>query len=61
MELRIKKVKRKTRKNVTIRFSEDEYNTAMQKALVHTDGNLSEWVRHCAQNHTPRKKDLEKK
>ena len=60
MNLRIKKAKRTVRKNVTVRFSEEEYNNAEAKALVHTDGNIAEWIRYSAQNCTPRSSDLEK-
>ena len=56
----IKKVKRKTRKNVTTRFSEIEYNNVLQKALVHTEGNIAEWIRFASQNCTPRPRDMQK-
>jgi len=59
MKLRLKKVKRESRHNMTFRISEKEYNAVLRKAAVHTDGNVSEWVRYAAQNFTPRRSDLE--
>lgn len=59
MNLRLKKVKRESRRNMTFRISEKEYNAVLRKASVHTNGNVSEWVRYAAQNFTPRKADLE--
>ena len=59
MNLRIKKVKPELRTNVTVRLTKKEYNNVLQKALVHTEGNVSEWVRYAAQNCTPRRTDLE--
>lgn len=59
MSLRIKKVKRAERSNLTIRVTREEYNLIQRKALVHTDGNISEWIRYAAQACTPRKSDLE--
>jgi hypothetical protein len=59
MNVRIKKVKRETRSNLTIRLSQIEYNQVLQKALTYTEGNISEWVRYAAQNCMPRKADLE--
>jgi len=42
-----------------VRFSEEEKNGVLQKAMVYTDGKISEWIRYAAQNHTPRARDLE--
>jgi len=59
MNLRLKKVKPESRTNVTVRLTKKEYNNVLQKALVHTEGNVSEWVRYAAQNCTPSRRDLE--
>lgn len=60
MDLRLKKVKREVRKNVTTRFSDAEYANVVQKAYVHTDGNIAEWIRYAAQHCIPKTVDLEK-
>lgn len=59
MGLRIKKTKRAERRNLTLRVTEAELNLIRRKALVHTDGNISEWIRYAAQACSPRKNDLE--
>jgi len=60
MNLRLKKVKKDLKTNFTLRMSAEEYNNIQQKALVHTNGNVSEWIRYAAQNCTPRKSDFAK-
>jgi hypothetical protein len=59
MNLRLKKVKPDKRVTVTTRLTKKEYGNVLQKAAVHTDGNVSEWIRYAAQNCTPRRGDLE--
>lgn len=62
MNLRLKKVNKndpKNRATLNVRLTKVEYNNVLQKAMVHTDGNVSEWVRYAAQNCTPRRGDLE--
>ena len=60
MNLRLKKVNKANNKiPKTFRMTKVEWNNVKQKALVHTDGNMSEWIRYAAQNCTPRRGDFE--
>lgn len=42
----------------TFKSHKDDYQKIKQNAQKFTAGNISEWIRYAALNHTPKKSDL---
>lgn len=60
INMRIKRDKKsKERENRTFRANDEEYMEIQHKAMIHCDGNVSEWLRYAGQHCVPRKAHLE--
>ena len=57
--MRLKKKKDNKSKAINVRCTEDEFNTIMRKALLYTEGNLSEFIVFAATEFVPSKEDFE--
>lgn len=57
--MRIKKNKKTKEKMISVRVSEDEYNSMKIKAHLYTEGNLSEWIVFSSSKYKPQKEEIE--
>ena len=58
--MRLKKQKNNKTSRITFRCVQEEENAIMRKALLYTEGNLSEYILYAALNFVPSKEDFEK-
>lgn len=57
--MKLKKKKKYRSRSVTFRLSEKEYNQLKQRALVYSEGRVSEFIRYALKNYEIHLKDLE--
>ena len=57
--VRLKKVKKQKTRHIGIRTTDKEYNEIKKRALLYTEGNVSEFMLYAAKNYEIKEKDLE--
>lgn len=60
VKMRLKKAKKNKTERVIFRCTEEDLNHFMRKALLYTEGNLSEYLTFAAKEFVPDKDDFEK-